>query len=239
MKATIEEILDEFLAAREKKLKPRTMVYYRDVVELLKNYLNSYAYEDLSGEEIRLFERLNQSGGEDSQTFCRLFGPEKIVENLGMFLDYFLVRKVIAGADFLRKAGSVTSRLMKWLGEEGYITAQDAREGGERGREAASNLPRAEKAGRLLYGAIAASGIDVNRIPEEDYRDFDHYTISRLEPGKLWFGETYPVRSGKLGPVMVPEAATALLAEGWDISCSFARVKGEWRMVEFGNVYPL
>ncbi len=239
MKPTIEEILNEFLAAREKKLKPRTMVYYRDVVELLKNYLNSYACEDLSGEEIRLFERLNQSGGEESQTFCRLFGPEKIVENLGMFLDYFLVRKVIAGEDFLRKAGSVTSRLMKWLGEEGHITAEDAREGGERGRAAASYLPRAEKAGHLLYQSIAASGIDVSRTPEEDYRDFDHYTISRLEPGKLWFGETLPGRSGKLGPVTVPEAVTELLEEGWDVSCAFARVKGEWRMVEVGNVYPL
>jgi len=238
MKKPIEEILTKFLAAQEKSLKPRDRADYRDVVELLKNYLNSYAYENLSGEESRRFEKSFNAAGEKHRTFCQLFGPEKIGENIGMFLDYFLIRKVMADAEFLEKAASITSRLMLWLGGEGYIEAEASQEGLARGRAAAADLPRAEKAARILYQVARASGIDVSRIPDEDYLEFDHYTIKRLEAGKLWFEDITPGRSRELGPVKVPKAVTDLLAEGWEVSCALARVKGEWHLVEVANVYP-
>jgi len=238
MKANIEEVLDKFLAAQEKSLKPQTMIDYRDAISLLRDYLNSYAHENLTEEESRLLEEHDNARGGESPKFCRLFGPEKIGENLEMFLDYFLVRKVMAGADFLKKVGSISSRLMKWLGENGYIAPEDAEEGSDQGRTAARNLPRSENAGRILYQAAEDLRIDVTRLPEEDYLEFDHYTIVHLEPGKLWFNEIGPGRSGEAEPVPVPAAATELLEEGWDISCAFARVQGKWRMVEFGNVYP-
>jgi hypothetical protein len=47
--------------------------------------------------------------------------------------------------------------------------------------------------------------------------------------------------SGKpelLGPIVVPEAATGLLGERWEISCSLGRVGSEWRILEVANVYP-
>ena len=41
-----------------------------------------------------------------------MFGPEKIAENLGEFLDYFMVRKVIAGQELLKASGTVTGKLL-------------------------------------------------------------------------------------------------------------------------------
>jgi hypothetical protein len=32
--------------------------------------------------------------------------------------------------------------------------------------------------------------------------------------------------------------AAALLRTGWNISCSFGRIRGQWRFLEMGNVYP-
>lgn len=71
-----------------------------------------------------------------------MFGPDKITENLGEFLDYFMVRKVIAGEELLKAAGTVTGKLMRWLGERGYIDAASAAAAGEQAREAARDLAR-------------------------------------------------------------------------------------------------
>lgn len=39
---TIEHVLAEFLAEQLKKLKPKTASNYRDAIQLLKDYMNSY-----------------------------------------------------------------------------------------------------------------------------------------------------------------------------------------------------
>ena len=79
---------------------------------------------------------------------------------------------------------------------------------------------------------------DPDELDDADYHDFDHYTIEKVEPGKLWL-EVY-TEKGKstVGPIAVPKEATALLHEGWDISCAIARIRGKWRIVEVANVYP-
>lgn len=51
-------------------------------------------------------ERAFNAGNEEA--FVRLFGPDKIVEALGEFLDYSMIRKVMAGEELLRAAGTVT-----------------------------------------------------------------------------------------------------------------------------------
>jgi len=110
--------------------------------------------------------------------------------------------------------------------------------GVEEGAEAARDLPKAEKAGHILYQAAESVIFEPERLGDDDYHDFDHYTIEKVERGKLWL-EVYDEKGkGTVGPIAVPKEATELLKEGWDISCAVARIRGKWRIVEVANVYP-
>ena len=57
----------------------------------------------------------------DEEAFCKLFGPEEIPPHLGEFLGYFMVRKVSAGQELLKAAGTVTGKLARWLEQQAYI----------------------------------------------------------------------------------------------------------------------
>ena len=168
-----------------------------------------------------------------------MFGPDKISENIGMFLSYFMVRKVIAGQELIRAAGTVTKKLAKWLAEKGYVSGEEAQSAADIGGQAARDLPKAETAAQLLYEATENLPVGLSESEEEDHLDFDHYTVVKIEPGKVWIDARAGGYAKTLGPIAVPREVTKLLGEGWDISCSLARVRGEWRIVEVGNVYPL
>ena len=234
----IDQILQEFLDDRKRQLKRAAFSNYESVVDLFRSYLNGYAYEGLSSTESALFERHYNAKGADHREFCQLFGSDKIVENFRGFLGYFMIRKVLAGQDLKRAAGTVTKKLSKWLAEKGYIPQEAAREGAREGAGAARDLPQAERATQLLFDAADKMAVDPNALNDEDYLDFDHYTIARIEPGKLWIEIFEGGGPQILGPVPVPEKATGLLRAGWDISCSLGRIRGQWRIIEMGNVYP-
>ena len=53
----------------------------------------------------------------------------------------------------------------------------------------------------------------------------------RVEPGALWL-------DGGIGPVKVPKKASDLARPGWAVTLTLAKVAGEWRILEVGNVYP-
>ena len=245
---TIEQVLEEFLAEQRERLKPRTFSNYDDVIDLLQHHLNGYGHEGLSKAERALFEKHFCAEGDAHREFCQLFGPEKIPENLGSFLGYFMIRKVMAGADFKRAAGTVTKRLSKWLMTKGYISAEAGQEGAERAADATKDLPNAERAAQFLRdaarrlvfgpGGILNPAIDPNDLEDDDYMEFDHYPIAKVEPGRLWLEIPESDEDSALGPIPVPRQATALLRPGWEISCALGRIKGKWRIVEMANVYP-
>lgn len=234
---TIGQVFDEFLAEQRRRLKPGTLSKYERVISLLGHHLDGYAYEGLSEEDSALFDKHYSAEGEEHREFCELFGPEHIVPNLDMFLSYFMVRKVMAGAGLKRAAGTVTKKLAKWLAEKGYVDPETAQDAVELGAEAARNLPDAERAAQVLYEAIDDPFVDPDGPPDEDYLEFDHFTISRIEPGQLWL-EHFLGEERVVGPIPVPSKATELLRVGWDISCALARIRGKWRIVEVANVYP-
>lgn len=235
----IEQLLEEFLAEQRKRLKPGSVAKYEQVISLLTSHLNNYAYEGLSKAEHSLFNRLFEAEGDEHRDFCQIFGPEKIIKNVGSFFSYFMIRKVMAGADLKRSSGTVVKKLSKWLAEKGCVSEKSAEEGAEWGSESARDLPRAEKAGEALYRSIKPLLVHPNEIPDEDWIEFDHHPIAKIEPGRLWlkvYGlEEEPIT---LGPLSVPQKATDLLTEGWEIGCAFARIKGKWQIVEMGNVHP-
>ncbi len=226
--ATINEALEEFLAVERKRLSARTFGNYEEVVFLLRSSLNSYAYDSLEGPEQERWRKAFDDG--DEEAFCHLFGPDKIPEHLGEFLDYFMVRKVMAGEELLRASGTVTRKLAAWLHEQGFISDQERQEAAERGAEAGHELPRADRLGRLLHDEMERTEPFDPDLPDEDVVD-DFLTIERVEPGVLWF-------EGGIGPVQVSKEASELAQAGWGVNIALARVRGRWQIVELGFVYP-
>jgi len=226
---TIDEALDAFLAEQSKRLSPKTLRNYEDVVSLLRSSLNGYAYESLDELERKRWEKAFDAGEEEA--FTKLFGPEKIVEHLGAFLGYFMVRKVMAGQDLLRASGTVTKKLAAWLHEYGYISEDERADALERGGDAARELPRADRLGQLLHDEMEKTPrFDPDDIPDEHWIE-DFLTIERVEPGALWF-------EGGIGPVHVSKAASDLAEVGWGVNIVLAQVRDKWRIVELGFVYP-
>ncbi len=226
--ATIDDVLTEFLAAQEQRLAARTFANYRTVIDLLRHCLNGYGHQYLDEDERARFEAAFDAG--DEEAFVHLFGPEKIAEVVGEFLDYFMVRKVMAGEELLRAAGTVTKKLAKWMAANGYLDAEAAGEAVERGAGAARDLPRAERLSRLLDEHAQRVAKDYQRDPDDDVVD-DYYTIERVEPGALWL-------TGGIGPVNVDTTASSLARPGWSVYLVLSRSPRGWEVLEAGNVYP-
>ena len=226
---TIDEALDAFLAEQRERLSSKTLRNYEDVLSLLRSSLNGYAYQSLDGFEEKRWRKAFDDG--DEEAFTRLFGAEKIVENLGEFLGYFMVRKVMAGQELLRASGTVTKKLAAWLHEQGYISDDERADAVERGDDAARELPRADRLGELLHDEMAKTPpFDPDDIPDEHWVE-DSLAIERVEPGALWF-------EGGIGPVRVSKKASDLAEVGWSVNIVLAQLRGEWRIVELGFVYP-
>lgn len=228
---TIAEVLKQFLADQRQRLAPKTFASYEYVIDLLQHSLNGSAYQSLGKSESALFERLFKASGADHREFCEIFGPEHILPNIGEFLGYFMVRKVIAGKDTLRAAGTVTKKLARWLAEKGYVKAEDAGVAADRGGAAARDLPKAEELAALLREFAE----DQERGGEESEIE-DHFTLTRVEPGRLWLEGMLDGRS--VGPVKVPEQISRRCRVGWSISGVIAHAGKAWRFVEAWNVYP-
>lgn len=225
---TINEVFAEFLAAEKHRLAARTYRRYEEIIDLLRHSLDGYAYQSLSRAEQASWEKRWQ-GDEEAGSYCNTFGPEKIPAELGSFLGYFMVRKVMGGADLKRAAGTVTGKLVAWLAEREYIGPDDTADALERTNDAARDLPRAERLAVFLSDHARAGASE--RILEEWETDLAA-TITRVEPGKLWFDG--------IGPVTVPVAASELAEEGWEVSAlALGRTRSGWKVLEMGNIYPL
>ncbi len=152
-------------------------------------------------------------------------------DHLGEFLDYFMVSKVMAGQELLKASGTVCGKLARWLAERGYIDEESAEDASEQAREAARDLPMADRLGSMLHDvAAAAPEIDVDAVPEEDWIE-DHLEISDVEPGRIWFERD-------VGPIDVPREASDLARPGWTVLVTAARVAGSWHLLEVGFVHP-
>src|SRR6266542_2858383 len=128
-KPTIEEELTEFLTDRARGKNPQKAEEYEAIIDLLTAYLDGYAYESLSPPESE-FWRSHWEEDEEANSFCRTFGPEKILPATYPFLDWFVIRKVAGprldhGSD---RTGRLGSRRM--AREQGVCNR-----GGRRGRE--------------------------------------------------------------------------------------------------------
>jgi hypothetical protein len=226
---SIDDVLVEFLAAQRERLAASTYARYEDIVDLLRHCLNGYGYQSLTGAEAQTWQEAFDAG--DDEAFTRVCGPERIVENYGEFLGYFMVRKVAASKQLLKDAGTVTKRLARWLAEQGYVDPDAAELARDRATDAGRELPRADELAHQLLLLTEHTRLPVhpNDIPDEDWVE-DHLPITRVDDGRLWFGDT--------GPVEVPTAASNVAEVGWHVTVVLARLDDAWRLVQVGAVYP-
>ena len=228
----IRRVLEEFLDEQRDGLRPRTLARYEAVLDLLRSHLNGYAHEGLSAPEAARFERSYNAEGKEHREFCDLFGPEKIVENLGSFLGYFMIRKVVGSESLLRSTGTVTKKLIQWLLEKGHIDQEMADKALEIAMEAARELPAAERLARMLY-EYAQSHAPRHWTTELD----DYFTVEEVEANCLYLSgmdsETGIVE------VTVPREIVEHCKVGWQINLLLGETRSGWRILETGNVYPM
>ena len=222
---TIDQVFQKFLAEQEARIGPSTFSKYESILDLFRSCLEGY----WPGHEQKEYDRITKAGG----TFCGTFGPDDLLGGLSEFLGYFMPRKVVAGKDTMKAAGTVTKKLVKWLAEKGYIEDDEGLElAEERTGRAARELPASQDVVDLLEAYL-----DEHAPAHYSRKLEDHFTITRIEPGKLWL-EPLASSDREIGPVPVHGEVSDLCKVGWDISGTAVKTPKGWRLVEVWNVSP-
>ncbi|MGV8072965.1 MAG: hypothetical protein AB2L11_00160 [Syntrophobacteraceae bacterium] len=225
---SIEDILGKFLTNQEKRLKPRTYHRYEEVIDLLKHCLNSYGHNELeNASDAALYEKFYLNRNYD---FCAIFGPDKILPSLSHFLNYFMIRKVMASEALLQAAGTVTKRLVKWLEESGHIDREQCLTATDMATEAAKELPAAERLARLLYEHAQTHAPRYWTTELDDY-----FIIEKIEPGVLFLSGMGMMEQVELH---LPREITDHCRLGWQINLLLGKTRNGWGIIETGNVYP-
>jgi hypothetical protein len=218
---TISQVFEEFLEEQRGRISARTFSKYQNIISLYESYLERY-WPGHDGE----YDKITKAGG----SYCGTFGPDEATEGFSEFLGYFMPRKVMCGNETMQAAGTVTKKLANWLTAKGYIEDTEAAQ--QRAGQAARDLPNAQTV-FVILNEYCEEDAPVRRSGEVQ----DHFSIDRIEPGKLWL---MPLTTGDsvIGPVPVPKKVTTLCKPGWDIGGVVMKVGKGWRLVEVWNVSP-
>ncbi len=225
---SIDEVLSLFLKDQQKRLKQRTFNRYEEVIDLLRHCLNGHGYHELdSSSDVALYEKLYF---QKNLEFCFIFGPEKIASSLPNFLNYFMIRKVMASEALLQSAGVVAKKLAKWLEENRHIEKETANRIIRLAAEAARELPAAERLARLMY-EYAQSHAPRYWTAELD----DYFVIDQVHPGILILSG---MATSGIVEVRVPKEITDHCRKGWQVNLLLGKTRNGWCILETGNVYP-
>ena len=230
---TINQVLDDFLSVQRDRVKHSTAKRYEGVLDYFRSCMDGYGHQWLSERESELFER-QFNRDEEAGSFCNLFGPEKILENLDEFVGWFLVRKTMASKSTLEATPAVLRKLVKWLVEEGHVSP-DAADGSAELLAEASSLPTAEEFSSRLND-LSESDLPEPRIEDQDWVD-EMALVTRVDHKTIWLQNE---ETGYEVPLRVPEDVANLAEPGWRISAlHIARTAKGWHLLEMGNVYPI
>jgi len=226
----IETVLRDFIKDPDAG-KSLSKLDKKGAIELFRSSMNEYGHQWLSEEDEKIFEHYYNLEGKKHKEFSQIFGPEKIIDSVGEFVGYYLIRKVMLEADEMTIAAKAVAELCKWLKEKELVPQEAIQEAIERAERATEDLPRAEDANRLIW----QQSEKCPQSPIETYVDFGHMRISRILNNSLWLesdeGET-------IGPVSISAKAAQLLKPDWTINCALLKSRGKWYFCEVGNVYP-
>ncbi len=224
---SVRETLDAFLTDASPGLPKRVESSHRSNAELLCAYLDSYGPNDLSPVEQERHELLSEDG---RAAFCDIFGPEYIASGIGMYLDWFLPKKVGVSEDGAKKAVRFTRELLAWFVDKEIVPAEDTASAQENVAQVAQGLPAAARFGRIAREWCDGTVCDGGDMVE------DEFEIVGVDTGVLWLdayltGEQY-------GASPVPEEVSAAARVGMQFSGAIVPLGGSWCIAEVWTVYP-
>jgi hypothetical protein len=123
--------------------------------------------------------------------------------------------------------------LLAWVADRGDITPTAARRSVGLLAGPSVDLPAAERLRRLFY-EMARKHVDAQPggpVPTFDEIVEDFLVLGRVAPGRLWLLDG-------VGPLKVPEAASALARPAWTVNLVLGRSGDTGEVLEAGNVYP-
>jgi hypothetical protein len=139
-------------------------------------------------------------------------------------------RKVIAGNETMKAAGTVVKKLTKWLVEEGYI--KDDESVRDMVGTTARDLPASQKLLDELDDWLSETG------PVKSGREIEgHFLIHRTGPKQIWL-ESMITGDEEIGPIPVPATIAKACKVGWDVGGVVALTSKGWRLVEVWNISP-
>jgi hypothetical protein len=192
------------------------------IIELYRAYLERY-WPGHSGED---FQAITGAKG----TCCGTYGAEDIASGFSEFLGYFMPRKVLAGNETMKAAGTVVKKLARWLTEKGYT--EDDESVRELVGTAAHDLPASQKLLDDLDNWLAESG------PVDPGKEIEgHFLIHRTGPKQIWL-ESLISGHAEIGPIPVPAKIAKACKVGWDVGGVVALTSKGWRLVEVWNISP-
>jgi hypothetical protein len=121
----ITNIVEDFLEDQHIRLK-NGCERYLEVMGLFQDYLNYHTYQLFDDEEM---SNLDQKFIEGKKEFCDTFGPDELDPvYFEEFMDYYLIRIVVASKSLIKASGFVLKKFVKWLFKHSYITEEDFQE---------------------------------------------------------------------------------------------------------------
>ena len=211
-------------------MKPRTYEGYKDAIYPFGQCLNGFAYQSINKKDSELYDKLYD---ENNQQFCDIFGPDKIGSSeVGEFLDYFMIRKVMGSKELMKTVGRVMRKFVKWMNEKGYMNEEEYKNTSEIVDELKDELPKVKELSGLIYDYIGDN-------PPDDFTESvdGYFRVTKIENRKLWL-EDYIGGGGTLGPVSVSTGINSMCKEGWVICLEMGKTGKGWQMLGSGNVYP-
>lgn len=229
---TIAEVFQEFLADQEKRVKVKTLQKYEGIIGLFESCINDFGYQTLTKEELNIFNRFYNARGRMQRDFTHIFGPEKIPENVGEFLSYFMIRKVMCSKELKRSAGTVIKKLAAWLEENEYITKEEYKEMVALGARAVRELPAADELEEALTYYTGETNLQKWSEQLEDC-----FEVVKVNRG--WLHLQSLSEENETLVVPVPVDVSERCRPGWFISLLLGKSGNGWQIIEAGHVYPL
>ena len=232
---TIKDALNKFLKETGEGNRKSSSSPF-SVIDWLCTYLDSYAHEDLEEFDQARFDKEYNEG----KTFCDIFGPDHIeASHINSFLNTFIPGKVMATKSLLKACGPLMEKLAAWLRDKGYWDQEKMDWFRELvGDEAGEDLGKCDAFGQALYDYVEDHplAVDANDVADKDYLE-DQFTIKKVEVGRLHLDPMMADVKNLI--VTLPSPLTKKARKGWLVSMELARIRGKWRIMGVGNVYPL
>ncbi len=231
---TIRDTLSQFLAETGEGNR-RSMSSPFMVIDLFSQYLDDYGHEDLNEFEQQRFDK----EWSDDNRFCDIFGPDHIQPfHINHFLSTFVIRKVMGTKGFLKACGPVMEKLASWLLEKEHWDENAMRYYRELvGDDAGGELVGCNELTTALLEFVEAHPVDneVGDLGNDDYYN-DQLTIKKVEAGRIVFDAFFDGEEDIV--ISLPKSVTGKAKAGWSVTMEIAHIKGKWRILGVGNVYP-